>query len=97
MSSLSREWMPPAIDRGARRQCLDERGADAFEREYGVKIRSDVWKLWTSPRHKRFPQKSQQWLDFRDTRLTASVVGTVLVRAAVPHTAFAHCFTHYLL
>jgi hypothetical protein len=72
------DWMPPQIDRAARRQCLDQRGPDAFEKEYGCRLRSDVYQLWTCERHKRFEQKSQPWHDFRDTRLTASVVPAVL-------------------
>jgi len=71
------EWMPVAIDRAARRACLDK-GADVFEREYDCRLRSDVYALWTAERHKRFEQRSQAGHDFRDTRLTASVVPAVL-------------------
>lgn len=75
--------MPPQIDRAARTKCLDEEGAEAFERIYDCRLRSDVYALWLSSRHKRFPQRSQPWLDFRDTRLTASVVPAVLEWVAV--------------
>lgn len=72
------DWMPPAISRERRRVVLDTLGPDAFEREFGTQLRSEVWQLWTGDLHKRFPQKSEPWLNFRNTRVTASIVGTIL-------------------
>jgi hypothetical protein len=76
--SVVQEWMPPSNDREARRRCLDEQGPAEFERIYECRLRSEVYALWMSERHKRFKQKSQEWHDFRNTRLTGSVVPAVL-------------------
>ena len=69
---------PPRIDRAERTRLLDA-GIDKFERHYGVRVLSDVARLWLDPHaHRRVKQRGEEWHRLRGQYMTGSRTGDVL-------------------
>ena len=67
--------IPPRIDRAARSRMSPAE----IEREYGVRVRADVARLWTDTSiHLRLPQKSAVWKKTRQSFITGGRAAGIL-------------------